>query len=51
MTLVLDSKDFGAVALTEGEIRIARLELQVDALATGLALIVLELDFAINALV
>ena len=49
MALVLDSEDFRTVALTGGEIGITRLELQVKTFTTGLTIIVLELDFAVNA--
>src|SRR5499426_3840055 len=49
MALVFNGKDFRVVALAGGEVGIAGLELQVDALAAGFAVVVLELDFAINA--
>src|SRR5262245_60132965 len=49
MALVLDSKDFCTVTLTGREIRIARLELQVEALAAEFAIIAFKLDFAVNA--
>src|SRR5262245_48127888 len=49
MTLVLNGEDFRVVTLARGEVGITRLELQVEALAAGFAVVVLELDFAINA--
>src|SRR5262249_7475106 len=40
---------FGVIFLALGEVGIACLELQVDAVAAGLTLVVLELDLAVDA--
>jgi hypothetical protein len=49
MASVLDGKNFRTIAPAGGEIGIAGLELEMDTLAAGLAIVILELDFAINA--
>jgi hypothetical protein len=51
MALVLNGKDVRAITLMGGEVGIARLELQAETLTAGLAIIVLELDLAVDALV
>ena len=51
MADVLYAEDLGAVLVPSLEVRVARLELEVDPLARRLSPVVLELDLAVDAVV
>jgi len=51
MAVVVDVEDFAAVAPAGSQIGVSALELYVDLFAAGLAVIIFELDFAVDSVV
>jgi hypothetical protein len=50
-TRIFDLEDLLSIALAEGQVRVAGLQLQIEPLSGGAACIVLEFDLAVDAMV